>query len=420
MKKLNIGIVGGSIAGCSAAILLGRAGHKISVFERSKGGLVGRGGGIGTPGPVLEALIDQDIIDSDFPHLSASAMPFIISTPEHNQLGYQPWQIPLNLKAFHWAALWNNLRKRVPNENYHRGHEVINALTDDPKSVTLQFRNGTEANFDLVLFADGYQSLGRKLLFPTIKLNYRGYMLWRGLLPEKEHYDSSPLGSTVPRLSYTGLPGNLVLYFVPNHTGSKAEGERIFNWAAYIPISEADLPAFMVDRDGKNHAGTIPPGKMRLAEENRLKNLMQANLPTYYADIIAKTKDTYVQLIYTVSLPSYHQGRICLIGDAGVVAQPFTGSGVFKGYNNIKDLLQALNSHESIDIALQYWGNEQVRIGYRLLALGEQMEQAFIWNSLDLVTADAITTETWWKEAVTFPEEFTYEAEQDNIGHQKP
>ena len=49
------------------------------------------------------------------------------------------------------------------------------------------------------------------------------------------------------------------------------------------------------------------------------------------------------------------------------------------------------------------------RSGNRLLALGEQMEQAFIWDSLDLTTADAASTEAWWREAVTFPEDFSYE-----------
>jgi 2-polyprenyl-6-methoxyphenol hydroxylase-like FAD-dependent oxidoreductase len=202
------------------------------------------------------------------------------------------------------------------------------------------------------------------------------------------------------------------VYFVPAQDGSIVPGNRILNWAAYIPIPEAELSEFMVGRDGTYHSGTIPPGKMRLAEEDRLKRLMHDNLPTYYSDILAKTQNSYVQLIYTVRLPAYHLGRICVIGDAGVVAQPFTGSGVFKGYNNVKDLLPALNTSETLDDALQYWGKEQVRIGDRLLALGEQMEQAFIWNSLDLATADATTTAAWWKRAVTFPEEFTYATDE--------
>ena len=145
MNKLNIGIVGGSIAGCSAAILLSREGHTVRVFERSRGGLVGRGGGIGTPGPVLESLIQQNMIDSDFPHLSGSTMPFIVRTATHEREGYTPWEMPLNLKLFHWSALWNNLRKRVPDEIYHSGYEVVNAKANGAESVALQ-REGFAAS----------------------------------------------------------------------------------------------------------------------------------------------------------------------------------------------------------------------------------------------------------------------------------
>ena len=410
--KLRVGIVGGSIAGCSAAILLGREGHDVNIYERSRTGLVGRGGGIGTPGPVLESLIAQDIIDADFSNLTASTMPFIVRTAEQESFGYSPWQMPLNLKAFHWHTLWQNLRKRVSDERYHRGCEVETATHNDNDTVTLHFKDGATAEFDLVLFADGYQSLGRKMLFPDYGLEYRGYMLWRGLLPEREMADSTPLGDTLPRISYPHLSGNLTIYFVPDHDGCIDEGRCIFNWAAYIPVSEAELPKFMIGRNGKSYVGSLPPGQVRLDEEDRLKQLMQDNLPDYYGEIVAKTQNTHVQLIYTVCLPAYHQRRICLIGDAGMVAQPFTGSGVFKGYNNIKDLIEALNAHESVEEALQVWDKGQVRTGQRLVALGEQMEQAFIWNTLDLTTADAETTSAWWKAGVTFPEEFTYEVEK--------
>lgn len=412
-KSLNIGIVGGSIAGCSAAILLGRAGHNVQVFERSSGGLVGRGGGIATSAPVFQNLIEEDIIDADFPHITGSTMPFIIRTPEYQYLGYKPWEMAINLKAFHWSTLWNNLRKRVPDERYHRGRQVVNAWNTENETAVIRFEDGTESEFDLVLFADGYGSLGRSLLFPNAGLKYRGYMLWRGLLPEGEMNDSTPLGTTVPRISYLDQQGNFVIYFVPGHDGAFTEGRRIYNWAAYITLPEEELPAFMMGRDGVSYTGTIPPGKIRPEEEARLKRLMVENLPGYYGDIVSKTNDTYVQLIYTARLPAYHKGRICLIGDAGMVAQPFTGSGVFKGLTNIKDLLQALQSYEALDEALQHWGAAQVNIGARLLAFGEQMEQALIWNPLDLTTADAAATEVWWKAAVTFPEEFSYEVEEE-------
>ena len=166
----------------------------------------------------------------------------------------------------------------------------------------------------------------------------------------------------------------------------------------------------MVDRDGRPRTGTIPPGKMRPEEERRLKRLMVDNLPTYYGDLVSDTQETYVQLIYTVDLSGYHQGRMCLIGDAGMVIQPFTGSGVFKGYHNVTDLLEALDRHGSIEEALREWDGEQVLTGKRLLALGEQMEKAFIWDSLDFATADAESTAAWWKESVTFPDDFSYQS----------
>ena len=98
---------------------------------------------------------------------------------------------------------------------------------------------------------------------------------------------------------------------------------------------------------------------------------------------------------------------MCLIGDAGAVIQPFTGSGIFKGYNNIRSLIDAFELTGDMDRALRQWDAMQVVIGRRLLALGEQMEQAFIWEPLDLGGADAKSTEQWWRDSVRFPEDFS-------------
>ena len=53
----RIGIVGGSIGGCAAAVGLSRQGWDVEVFERSDRELVGRGAGIGTSTPLLAALV---------------------------------------------------------------------------------------------------------------------------------------------------------------------------------------------------------------------------------------------------------------------------------------------------------------------------------------------------------------------------
>lgn len=379
------------------------------MYERSTGALRGRGGGIGTTSAVLNALMTNDVIDADFPYCPASEMPFIGRRADDDRLGCRPWSLPLDLQTFHWSTLWQSLRKRVPDDIYHEGTPVSGAEMKDDETVLLRLENGAETEYDLVLFADGYQSLGRSIIFPDVDLQYRGYMLWRGLLPESAIEDSAPLEKAVPRLAHGTDAGNTVMYLIPHEDGSSQPGTRIINWAAYIPLPEERRDAFMIDRDGQPRNGTIPPGEMRIEEEDRLKSLLADYLPAYYADIIARTTDTFVQLIYTNDVPAYHRGRICLIGDAGMVIQPFTGSGVFKGYNNVRGLIDELKHAGSVAHALDRWDAMQLVLGRRLLALGEQMEQAFIWNPIDLANADAESTEAWWNASVRFPESFSYD-----------
>jgi len=414
-SSVKVGIVGGSIAGCAAAIEFSRAGYDVTVFERSVGELQGRGAGIGTPTSMLKSLIERDLLDHDFPYFTISEMPFTGRVSATDRLGHTAWSLPVDLALLNWGDLYRNLRKRVPESCYQQGKTVTTVKMVDPDTAVILLEDGSSHKFDLVIFADGYRSMGRDMLCSDAELKYRGYVLWRGVLPESELQDSGPLETSIPRLTYKGLPGHLILYFVPGSDGSVAKGERLVNWAAYVPVSNEGLPAFLVDKDGRQRSTSIPPGAMRLEEEDRLKDLMRQHLPTYYADIVNASQDTFAQPIYTVDIPVYYHDRLCLMGDAGALAQPFTGSGVFKGVNNAIDLMDLLFAYaNNIDEALRDWETDQINLGQRLVVLGEQMEQAFIWDPLDFSQADEQTTAAWWKESVTFPEEFTYAAIDDS------
>jgi 2-polyprenyl-6-methoxyphenol hydroxylase-like FAD-dependent oxidoreductase len=74
---VNVGIVGGSLAGCAAAIALGRAGCEVSVYERSRGALEDRGAGIGMPLALLRTLVERDYVDEDMACFRASRSPFV-------------------------------------------------------------------------------------------------------------------------------------------------------------------------------------------------------------------------------------------------------------------------------------------------------------------------------------------------------
>jgi 2-polyprenyl-6-methoxyphenol hydroxylase-like FAD-dependent oxidoreductase len=407
---MRIGIVGGSITGTSAAIELLRAGHQVEVFERSKGTLRGRGAGIGTPASMLEKLKQRDLIDSDIPCFEVSDGPFIGKQDADDHYGHTAWSMSMSIVLLNWGDLFKQLRKRVPDSAYHEGVDVLEATPSD-RSVLLKMSGDCEENFDLVIFADGYNSIGRSSLFPHLTINYCGYVLWRGVLEEKSLENSTPLEGKLPRISYKGLGGTAVFYFVPGADGSVEKGKRWVNWACYIPLPENELPGFLTDRTGRKRKGSLPPGNMRLDEEAKLKQLMRDHLPGYYSNIIQESSDTFAQPIYSNNVPAYYKGKICIMGDAGALAQPFTGSGVFKGINNAIDLSEKLEMAGNYANALEQWSIEQTQLGKRLYALGLQMEKAFIWNAPDFSQLDEQTTKTWWKNAVTFPDNFTYENE---------
>ncbi len=401
--KLRVGIVGGSIAGCSAAIALSRAGHQVTVYERSTGELTGRGAGIGTPPSVIEDLIAQDYIDADMPHFKVESIPHIGRTNGKEALGRIPWVVPVNIELLNWGDLYRNLRKRVPDEIYHKGYHVTGAEVNGDQTVTLKLAGGDREAFDLVLFADGYRSIGRELVCDASLLSYRGYVLWRGVLPESELAGREPLEGLLNRVGYP--EGHGVFYFVPGEDGSIEPGERWVNWAIYVRVPEGVLADFLVDRNGVQHSGSLPPGSMRPDLEEQLKAMVRKNFPPYHSAIVDSSNDTFAQPIYIAEVSSYAKQRMCLMGDAGAVAQPFTAGGVFKGINNALDMAKVLAERGDVDQALAEWSATETATGKRLTVLGRQLEKALIWNVPDFALMDEPKMRDWWENAAKMPED---------------
>jgi 2-polyprenyl-6-methoxyphenol hydroxylase-like FAD-dependent oxidoreductase len=414
MDPMRIIVVGGSIAGCTAAIELSRAGHEVTVIERSRGGLKGRGAGIGTPIETLQTLVARDLIDEATPRWVVSDLPLVGRTDEKNRYGYCALTLPLSMALLNWGDLWSQLRARVPTAAYVEGRTITGAKQGE-EEVVVSAADGWTETCDLVLFADGYRSIGRCLLFPNAELSYRGYVLWRGVLDEGRLSETGPLETALYRLHYKGMPGNAVFYFVPGKKGSVEVGERLVNWACYLPLAPEALLEFLVDRNGKRHDHSLPPGSMRIAEEKRLKDLMADHLPSYFGEIISDSEDTFVQPIFSGTVPAYARGRRALLGDAGAVAPPFTGSGVFKAMMNAVELAATLAEKGPVDEALETWSAEQTKRGMRLAALGAQMETAFVWDAPDLSKMTESETRAWWTQSVSFPEEFSYVSETEPI-----
>ena len=405
-KRQNIAIVGGSIAGAMAGILLSRAGHDVAIYERSRQGLVGRGGGVTTSRRVLGQMKDADILDADFPSAPYSELQLSKVTDQTRRFGHSPLRLPLDMRCVHWSGMWENMRKRLPDQIYHNGTTVTGAR-DDGTHVVLNFADGSQVTADLVIFADGYNSFGRQLMFPEVALQYRGYTVWRGVVPEAEIEQVAQL-AIHPRFSLKNQQGSFISYLIPNRAGREARGERQFNWACYFPLAEKELAEFMIDKDGKARSGSIPAGFMRPEQDAALKEMIRANLPEYYAEVVCRSTDNQIQQIYTSEVPAYAKGRMCLMGDAGAMVPPLTGAGVFKGFTNARDLALGLEEDSPLPDVLAKWSDTQTRIANSMLAMGYDMENAFIWNTIDLGVESPEACAAWFEQSVNVAKEFSY------------
>ena len=298
------------------------------------------------------------------------------------------------------------MRKRIPDAIYHNDMKLT-AAEPEGDAVRLSFANGTTAEADLVVFADGYNSFGRQLLFPEAKLQYRGYTVWRGVVPESAIEQSTHL-ELHPRFSLRTQQGSFISYMLPSRDWRNGPGERQFNWACYFPLAEEDLPSFMVDKHGQPRVGTISAGSMRPAQDAALKEMIRDNLPGYYADIVGQSTDNQIQQIYTCDLPAYAKDRMCLKGDAGIMVPPLTGSGGFKGFTNARDLVEHLSQGKPLDEALSDWAAKQTQVARSMLRMGYEMEDAFIWNTIDLATESPEDCAAWFARSVHIAKEFSY------------
>src|SRR5262245_35149249 len=162
----KVGIVGGSIGGCAAAVSLSRGGWDVEVFERSDDELVGRGAGIVTITPFLDALIDRDLIGADLRRFDARPMRWVgrdATSPAGRVFGSDPPRSPASVLT--WGDLYTHLRRRVPPAAYARGQTVA-AIELAAHGASLRLADGSRRHYDLVVCADGYRSLGRSTLFP--------------------------------------------------------------------------------------------------------------------------------------------------------------------------------------------------------------------------------------------------------------
>lgn len=352
LSGLRCLIIGGSIGGLSAARVLARHGADVQVFERSAHTPEGRGAGMG----VEPALVSRVV-----PEVPQGSLPFARLSMRRVVLGPEAFNEPLSLHVTHYSLLRGVLRSQLEDARYHPAAALSALLPSPPEGpVRVRFEDGREAEGDVLVCADGYQAVSRRLLLPQgapVQPEYAGYVLWRGVLEHSEL--PGPLRELVeqPTLHIVSQPPfHLVAYPVPGSDGAWEPGRRRLNWGWYHHAPEPE-------------ASPLAPGQVPAGLQARLRERSAATWPQPYHALVEATLAAG-RLgrfpIYEYLPSALAVGRACLLGDAAHVASPITGAGARTAMVDALELAECLlgaASKAGVDTLAALRAYERRRLG---------------------------------------------------------
>lgn len=360
-------IVGGSIGGLFAAVLLGRAGFDVTVTERSEHGLEGRGAGLVAQREVfamlreigIEHVARVGVTARERIHLDRSDGIVLRQATPQTQLS--------------WDLLFRTFRELVPEARYRLKARVVTVQSDEA-GARVMYADGREEVADLVIGADGIGSVVRAAVSgPDARPSYVGYATWRGLVPEGE---VPPLAAArlFECFAFYNAPGSHVLgYLVPGADGSTDVGRRRYNWVWYRPYSPRELDRVLVDAEGAKHPFSLGPGQVPAELADELRSDAAETLPASFAAAVAAEPRPFLHAIFDCAPANMVKGRIALLGDAAFVARPHTAMGVAKAAGDAFALRDALQQQADLDSALRAYEAARVPVGQSIVAYGQRL-----------------------------------------------
>src|SRR6266542_1470938 len=200
LRQPRIAVVGGSLTGPVLALLLLQAGlDNVAVYEASPDIAAATGGVLSLEHTALDVLDRLGIPQHEYVKFGFETITQI--------RGYGPADDRRTQRQYPgrfttWTLLHHALASRLPAGVVHHGRRVT-AMTAELGAPVLHFADGQRRSADLVAFADGRSSIGRRLLDPGRRLHYAGYVAHRGTAPPAR----LPAPGALPRRAVQHRPG---------------------------------------------------------------------------------------------------------------------------------------------------------------------------------------------------------------------
>ncbi len=358
-------VIGGSLAGLFAGLLL-RRGFAVDIYERADAGLAGRGAGIATHALLWEALDTAGIAWRQGLGVEVETRRFF------ERDGRKSLEYPYRQIVTSWDRLYNMLRAEFPPGHYHSGKELA-AVEERSDSVVARFADGSTAEGDLLVGADGVRSKVRAQFLPDVNPVYVGYAAWRALVPE-ETIAPQLHADVFDHMAFCLPPGEQILgYPVSGPNNDLRPGHRRYNLVWYRPADDIALKRLLTDDAGTLHPVAIPPPLISRAVIAEMREAAETVLAPQFRDLIRLVDRPMLQAIYDIESPRMAFGRVAIIGDAAFVARPHVGAGVAKAAQDALALTQALEAVPDVALALKRMEATQQPFGRRVIARAREL-----------------------------------------------
>jgi 2,6-dihydroxypyridine 3-monooxygenase len=358
----RVAVVGGSLGGLTAALVLRDLGCEVDVFERSTAELESRGAGIVVLDETVRYFRERTDLELE---LLTTATGFLRYLDRDGRVLYEERR---RYRYSAWHTIYRALLGCFGRGRYHLGKEM-SGFSQRGEDVQVRFGDGATAEYDLLVCADGISSNARTVLQPQARPAYAGYVAWRGTVEERQ-LSPGVRDLLADSISYQVMPNShILLYPIPALDGSVAPGRRLANFVWYRNYAAgAELDDLMTDRDGVRRDITLPPGAARPAHLDEVRAVAAAHLAPQFAEVVQRTKLPFVQVIFDIEVGRMAFGRICLIGDAAFALRPHAAAGTAKAAADAWALAEALAATQgNLRTALPRWERRQLAIGRAVL-----------------------------------------------------
>lgn len=317
----SIAIIGAGIGGLTLGALLLEQGARVRIFEQAEA-FARVGTGI-QMGPNAMKVLTRLGLHHDLAKVAYS--PATLANREWDT-GALTFELPVGSTAverygapyylLHRGDLHELLQRRVPEDIIQLRSRLV-SLTERHDGVQLRFEDGSTTRADIVVGADGVHSTVRDSLLQSTEPSFTGKVAYRAVFGVELITGGLPGPST----KWWGPDRHIVIYYV-------SAGREVYFTTA-VPDESWDVESYSAHGD---------LGELRAAFDGFHREV---------GSVLEGCPAVHKWAIYDRSpLPTWHTGRVVLLGDACHPMTPYMAQGAATAMEDAVVLSRCLRAHE--------------------------------------------------------------------------